>query len=42
MTGEQLDILARRPLWEDGKDYGHLTGHGVGCFLSVVEGPYGI
>ncbi len=38
-TGSQLDALARRPLWEAGLDYDHGTGHGVGCFLSVHEGP---
>ena len=38
-TGTQLDILARTPLWEDGKDYKHGTGHGVGYLLGVHEGP---
>lgn len=38
-TGSQLDVLARRPLWEEGLDYDHGTGHGVGSFLSVHEGP---
>jgi Xaa-Pro aminopeptidase len=38
-TGSQLDVLARRPLWQAGLDYDHGTGHGVGCFLSVHEGP---
>ena len=38
-TGSQLDILARQALWADGVDYDHGTGHGVGCFLSVHEGP---
>lgn len=38
-TGSQLDILARSPLWKNGKDYAHGTGHGVGSFLSVHEGP---
>lgn len=38
-TGSQLDILARSPLWDNGKDYAHGTGHGVGSFLSVHEGP---
>ena len=37
--GSQLDILARLHLWADGVDYGHGTGHGVGQFLSVHEGP---
>ena len=38
-TGSQLDILARRALWEEGLDYDHGTGHGVGHFLGVHEGP---
>ena len=37
--GSQLDTLARMHLWADGVDYGHGTGHGVGHFLSVHEGP---
>jgi len=37
--GSQLDSFARRPLWEAGLDYSHGTGHGVGAFLSVHEGP---
>lgn len=37
--GSQLDTLARLPLWEAGVDYAHGTGHGVGAFLSVHEGP---
>ncbi|MCF6800892.1 aminopeptidase P family protein [Thiotrichales bacterium 19S3-11] len=37
--GETLDILARLPLWKNGLDYRHGTGHGVGCFLCVHEGP---
>jgi Xaa-Pro aminopeptidase len=36
-----LDILARRALWEDGLDFRHGTGHGVGAFLNVHEGPHG-
>lgn len=40
--GKTLDCLARAPLWEDHKDYGHGTGHGVGSYLSVHEGPQGI
>jgi Xaa-Pro aminopeptidase len=36
-TGAQLDILARQPLWQEGLDYAHGTGHGVGCYLSVHE-----
>jgi Xaa-Pro aminopeptidase len=38
-TGHQLDALARRPLWERGLDYDHGTGHGVGSYLVVHEGP---
>ncbi|MCE7566433.1 aminopeptidase P family protein [Aliivibrio fischeri] len=37
--GHQLDILARQHLWAQGYDYDHGTGHGVGHFLSVHEGP---
>lgn len=37
--GNQIDILARKPLWDRGLHYGHGTGHGVGCFLNVHEGP---
>ena len=37
--GFQLDILARKALWDEGKNYGHGTGHGVGFFLNVHEGP---
>ncbi len=37
--GSQLDTLARASLWEAGVDYAHGTGHGVGSFLSVHEGP---
>ena len=37
--GSQLDSFARRPLWEAGCDYAHGTGHGVGAFLAVHEGP---
>eukprot|EP00271_Cylindrocystis_brebissonii_P011865 TRINITY_DN2984_c0_g1_i1.p2 TRINITY_DN2984_c0_g1~~TRINITY_DN2984_c0_g1_i1.p2 ORF type:complete len:171 (-),score=30.28 TRINITY_DN2984_c0_g1_i1:1054-1566(-) len=39
-TGHQLDVLARVPLWRDGLDYKHGTGHGVGCYLNVHEGPH--
>ncbi|WP_236571525.1 aminopeptidase P family protein [Rhodovarius lipocyclicus] len=39
VAGPHLDALARRPLWEAGLDYDHGTGHGVGSFLSVHEGP---
>jgi Xaa-Pro aminopeptidase len=38
-TGTQLDGLARQFLWREGYDYDHGTGHGVGVFLSVHEGP---
>ena len=38
-TGGALDALARMHLWNGGADYGHGTGHGVGSFLSVHEGP---
>jgi Xaa-Pro aminopeptidase len=41
-TGAQLDVLARYWLWQAGLDYLHGTGHGVGSFLSVHEGPQGI
>ena len=38
-TGAQLDPFARAPLWEHGLDFDHGTGHGVGSYLSVHEGP---
>ena len=38
-SGGQLDCLARKALWEVGLDFNHGTGHGVGAFLSVHEGP---
>lgn len=38
-TGAQLDVLARQYLWDAGMDYDHGTGHGVGAFLCVHEGP---
>jgi Xaa-Pro aminopeptidase len=41
-TGHQLDALARMSLWEAGLDYDHGTGHGVGVYLSVHEGPHRI
>lgn len=41
-SGAQLDILARNFLWLDKKDYAHGTGHGVGAFLGVHEGPCAI
>ena len=40
--GSQLDILARHALWQQGLNYGHGTGHGVGFFLNVHEGPQNI
>lgn len=40
--GYQLDTLARQYLWQGGMDYAHGTGHGVGCYLSVHEGPQSI
>ncbi|MFO0466822.1 MAG: aminopeptidase family protein P, partial [bacterium] len=39
VAGPHLDALARRPLWDAGLDYDHGTGHGVGSYLSVHEGP---
>jgi Xaa-Pro aminopeptidase len=39
VAGPHLDAVARVPLWEAGLDYDHGTGHGVGSFLSVHEGP---
>ncbi len=41
-TGAQIDVLARQFLWQDGVTYNHGTGHGVGAFLGVHEGPVGI
>jgi Xaa-Pro aminopeptidase len=41
-TGSQLDAFARQFLWRDGVDFDHGTGHGVGCYLSVHEGPHSI
>ncbi|MGB8274946.1 MAG: aminopeptidase P family protein [Alphaproteobacteria bacterium] len=38
-TGQQLDALARRALWDAGLDFDHGTGHGVGSYLGVHEGP---
>ena len=38
-SGTALDAIARHPLWLEGKDYKHGTGHGVGCFLNVHENP---
>src|SRR6185437_3503215 len=38
-TGSQLDVLARHALWQAGLDFDHGTGHGVGSYLNVHEGP---
>ncbi len=40
--GENLDIVARTPLWKLGYDFNHGTGHGVGCYLNVHEAPVSI
>ncbi len=40
--GVQLDAIARKPLWDNKMNYGHGTGHGVGFFLNVHEGPQSI
>ncbi len=42
VAGPHLDAIARRALWAAGLDYDHGTGHGIGSFLSVHEGPAGI
>lgn len=39
VCGQNLDVLAREPMWEEGLDYNHGTGHGVGFILGVHEGP---
>lgn len=39
-SGQALDILARVPLWKDGLDYRHGTGHGIGSYLNVHEGNW--
>lgn len=39
-SGTQLDVLARYAMWQEHKNYGHGTGHGVGSYLSVHEGPH--
>lgn len=41
-TGSQIDVLARAALWSAGLDYDHGTGHGVGAYLGVHEGPHRI
>src|SRR5699024_12069036 len=40
--GQQMDAIAHAPLWALGCDYGHGTGHGVGYFLNVHEGPQSV
>ncbi|MHB9056801.1 MAG: aminopeptidase P family protein [Paludibacteraceae bacterium] len=40
--GSQLDILARKAMWDEAVNYGHGTGHGIGHFLNVHEGPQSI
>ena len=42
VTGTQIDAIARRELWREGLQYYHGTGHGVGSFLNVHEGPHQI
>lgn len=42
VSGHRLDVLARTALWQVGLDYAHGTGHGVGSFLCVHEGPHGV
>jgi Xaa-Pro aminopeptidase len=42
VAGPHIDVLARRALWDVGLDYDHGTGHGIGSFLGVHEGPAGI
>lgn len=42
ISGADFDAFARRRIWEAGLDYNHGTGHGVGSFLCVHEGPQGI
>jgi Xaa-Pro aminopeptidase len=41
-AGKQLDTIARKPLWDAGVNYAHGTGHGVGSYLNVHEGPHAI
>jgi Xaa-Pro aminopeptidase len=38
-NGYQIDAITRKPLWDHARNYGHGTGHGVGYFLNVHEGP---
>jgi len=42
VAGAHLDVLARAALWQAGQDYDHGTGHGVGAYLGVHEGPHGL
>lgn len=42
IAGGDMDILARKNLWQAGLDYCHGTGHGIGSFLYCHEGPYGV
>ncbi|XP_037944861.1 xaa-Pro aminopeptidase ApepP [Teleopsis dalmanni] len=42
VKGQVLDTIARKSLWDVGLDYGHGTGHGVGYYLNVHEGPIGV
>ena len=39
VRGDNLDVIARKPIWDIGYDFGHGTGHGIGCVLSVHEDP---
>ena len=41
-SGASLDMLVRKPLWDNGLNYGHGTGHGIGCLLNCHEGPNSI
>ena len=42
LSGQHIDAFARAPLWSKGLDYDHGTGHGIGSYLSVHEGPHAI
>lgn len=42
VRGYQLDMITRRAMWEQGIEFDHGTGHGVGSYLNVHEGPHGI
>lgn len=41
-NGYQLDVIARQPIWQEGLEYNHGTGHGVGAALCVHEGPFSV